>query len=202
MRDRDRAQMWEGQREREKGDTESEGGSRLWAVSTEPPVGLELTDHEIMTWAEVGRLTDWATQAPLLYFLLYLPTISTCLSVNSTEGGRHRIWSRLQALSCQHRAPCGAWTHELRDHDLSRSRTLNRLSHPGAPSYLFLREYEQGRGTERERENPKQALCCQCRAWCGAQSHELWDHDLSQNQESEAYWLSHPGALINNLMQY
>ena len=53
--------MGEGQRE---GDTESETGSRLWAVSTEPDAGLELTDREIMTWAEVGRLTDWATQAP------------------------------------------------------------------------------------------------------------------------------------------
>ena len=47
------------------GDTESKTGSRLWAVSTEPDAGLKLTDHEIMTWAEVGRLTDWATQAPL-----------------------------------------------------------------------------------------------------------------------------------------
>ena len=46
------------------GDTESEAGSRLWAVSTEPDAGLELTDREIMTWAEVGRLTDQATQAP------------------------------------------------------------------------------------------------------------------------------------------
>ena len=53
--------MAEGQRE---GDTESETGSRLWAVSTEPDTGLELRDREIMTWAEVGRLTDWATQAP------------------------------------------------------------------------------------------------------------------------------------------
>ena len=50
-------------RERE-GYTESEAGSRLWAVSTEPDAGLELSDHEILTWAEVGRLTDWATQAP------------------------------------------------------------------------------------------------------------------------------------------
>ena len=31
------------------GDTESEAGSRLRAVSTEPDVGLELTDREIMT---------------------------------------------------------------------------------------------------------------------------------------------------------
>ena len=46
------------------GDTESEAGSRLRAVSTEPDMGLELTDCEIMTWAEVGHLTDWATQVP------------------------------------------------------------------------------------------------------------------------------------------
>ena len=56
-----------GESERE-GDTESEAGSRLWAVSTEPDAGLELTDREIMTWAEVGRLTDWATQVPLIVF--------------------------------------------------------------------------------------------------------------------------------------
>ena len=31
------------------GDTESETGSRLRAVSTEPDMGLELTSHEIMT---------------------------------------------------------------------------------------------------------------------------------------------------------
>ena len=46
------------------GDTESETGSSLWAVSTEPDAGLELMDREIVTWAEVGHLTDWATQVP------------------------------------------------------------------------------------------------------------------------------------------
>ena len=30
------------------GDTESEAGSRLWAVSTEPDVGLKLMNHETM----------------------------------------------------------------------------------------------------------------------------------------------------------
>ena len=49
------------------------------------------------------------------------------------ERGRHRIWNRLQALSCQHRAPCRAWTPGPWDHDPSRSRPLNRLSHPGTP---------------------------------------------------------------------
>ena len=38
--------MGEGQRE---GDTESETGSRLCVGSTEPNVGLELMDREIMT---------------------------------------------------------------------------------------------------------------------------------------------------------
>ena len=37
-----------GESERE-GDTESEAGSRLGAVSTEPDAGLQLTDREIMT---------------------------------------------------------------------------------------------------------------------------------------------------------
>ena len=39
--------------------------SRLWALSTEPNAGLLPTNCEIVTWAEVGRFTDWATQGPL-----------------------------------------------------------------------------------------------------------------------------------------
>ena len=60
--------MSRGGAERE-GGTESEAGSKLWAVSTEPDVGLELMDCEIITWAEVRRLTDWATQVPPTAFL-------------------------------------------------------------------------------------------------------------------------------------
>ena len=47
------------------GDTEYEAGSMLWSVSTEPNTGLQLKNCDIMTWAKVGRLTDWATQAAL-----------------------------------------------------------------------------------------------------------------------------------------
>ena len=36
------------------GDTESQAGSRLWADSTEPNVGLEPMNREITTWAKVG----------------------------------------------------------------------------------------------------------------------------------------------------
>ena len=54
------------------------------------------------------------------------------------ERGRPRIRSRLQAPSCRHRARCGARTHGPGDHGQSRSRRLNRRSHPGTPKYLFL----------------------------------------------------------------
>ena len=48
LKDRERESASRGGAERE-GDTESEAGSRLRAVSTEPNAGLELTIHEIMT---------------------------------------------------------------------------------------------------------------------------------------------------------
>ena len=50
-------------RERERQNLKQAPGSEL-AVSTEPDEGLEPTNHEIVTWAEVRRLTAWATQAP------------------------------------------------------------------------------------------------------------------------------------------
>ena len=64
--------MEEGQRERE---TESKAVSSLHAVSTEPNAGLKPTNCEIMTWAEVRSLTDWATQAPLNEGLNAYPAI-------------------------------------------------------------------------------------------------------------------------------
>ena len=63
--ERERDSVSKGRAERE-GDTESEAGSRLWALSTEPDMGLELTSYAIVTWAEGGRSTDWATSAPPL----------------------------------------------------------------------------------------------------------------------------------------
>ena len=56
------------------------------------------------------------------------------------ERARHRIWSRTQARSCQHTARRGARTHEPWDHDLSRSQTLNWLSHPGTPMLVNFRK--------------------------------------------------------------
>ena len=78
--------FWERQRQNvselgaeKEGDTESEAGSRLWAVSTQPDAGLQLTSREIVTWAEVACSTNWATQAPhfvttiLIVLLLITP---------------------------------------------------------------------------------------------------------------------------------
>ena len=72
----------------------------------------------------------------LLFFNVYFwkrETETECEQGRSREIGKHRIRNRLQALSRQHRARCGAHTHKPWDQDLSQSWTLNQLSHPGAP---------------------------------------------------------------------
>uniref|UniRef100_A0ABI7WRR9 Glycosyltransferase 2-like domain-containing protein n=1 Tax=Felis catus TaxID=9685 RepID=A0ABI7WRR9_FELCA len=45
-----------------------------------------------------------------------------CDRQGGRERRRHRIGSRLPALSCQHRARRGARSHKLQDHDLNRNR--------------------------------------------------------------------------------
>ena len=88
--------------------------------------------------AEEGSVSSSLSVLPGIFLLL----LFKCLFLRETEHererdterGRHRIRSRLQAQSCIRRARRGARTHGPRDHDLSRSRTPNRRSHPGAPS--------------------------------------------------------------------
>ena len=107
LRQRERESMNRGGSEKE-GDTESETGSRLWAVSPEPDAGLELTDREIMTWAEVGRLTDCATQAPrfILMFIYIWERETVREQGRGREGERDRdteseAGSRLWAVSIE-----------------------------------------------------------------------------------------------------
>ena len=57
FRERQRQSVSRGGAERH-WDPESQAVCRLWAVSTEPHAGLKPTKCEIMTWAEVGRLTS------------------------------------------------------------------------------------------------------------------------------------------------
>ena len=70
-------------------------------------------------------------------YLFLRETETKCEWVRGRERGRHRIWSRLQALNCQHRAWRGTWIHKW-DHDLSWRWMLNWLSHSGAPRSNFL----------------------------------------------------------------
>ena len=83
----------------------------------------------------------WALSSRTIFFFNFFFNVYLFLRQRETqhergrgrERGKHRIGSRLQALSHQPRARRGARTRRPRDRDLSRSRTLNRLSHPGAP---------------------------------------------------------------------
>ena len=75
-----------------------------------------------------------------LMFLFIFETKTEHEQGRGRERGRHRIWSRLQALSFQHRAQHGARTHGLWDHDLGWSWMLNRLNHPGAPIMTLLKQ--------------------------------------------------------------
>ena len=84
--------FWEREKETEQewggavreGDTESE--VRIYVDSRKPDVGLKLVNLEIMTWANVGHLTDWATQAPLVnYFSNYTGPIEATEKLDKTS---------------------------------------------------------------------------------------------------------------------
>ena len=64
--EREREWASEKERGREKGTQNPKRAPGSEPVSTKPDAGLELMNREIMTWAEVRHLTDWATQAPLM----------------------------------------------------------------------------------------------------------------------------------------
>ena len=99
------------------------------------------------------------------------------------ERGRHRIQSRLQALSLQHRARHGAWTHRPWDHDLSWSWTLLKtdwVSH--APQVwivfdkcLHSHNYDPSQHRKHLLSIKSQKFPC---ARCKSCSHTQASHDL------------------------
>ena len=72
------------------GEGQREGGrhriwsnSRLRAISTEPHMGLQLTNRKIMSSAEVRHFTDWATQVPqMTSLLMYCHKLSSNLTLH------------------------------------------------------------------------------------------------------------------------
>ena len=65
--DRERQSMNGGGAERE-GDTESETGSRLRAISPEPDAGLEPTDREIVTWLKSVAQPTAPPRLPMIWY--------------------------------------------------------------------------------------------------------------------------------------
>ena len=63
--------------------------------------------------------------------------------------------------------------------------------------YVLWESEWVGKGRERERQNSKQALCCQRRAWLGAWTQEPWCEIMTwaEIKSRTPNWLSHPGAL-------
>ena len=119
-------------------------GSRLQAPSHQPRARRGARTHGPrdcdLNWSRTpNRLCH--PGAPLFYIYWFLRDRERQRERGKgRERGRHRVRSRLQAPSCQHRARCGARTHGPRDHDLSWSRPLNWLSHPGALHLKSLRD--------------------------------------------------------------
>ena len=84
-------------------DPESKAGSNLWTVTTEPDAGLEPTNREIMNWAKVGHLTDWATQESHDFHIL------------APAFNGYEIVSKLFALSASSFAKWGQWKKGCED---------------------------------------------------------------------------------------
>ena len=64
-----------------------------------------------------------------------------------------------------------------------------------------MREREREREQEGQRENPKQAPCCQHRAQQGAGSHKQWDLSWAETKKRSLNPLSHPGARLPSLCE-
>ena len=68
-------------------------------------------DREIMTWAEVGRLTDWATQAPQLIMCLKHSDLNFSIFPALPEKSAVTTWGRALAVA-QLIHPEGKWKKE------------------------------------------------------------------------------------------
>ena len=100
--------------------------SGFCTASTEPDVGLELSNHEIMTWAEMKSwtLNQWATQSPreeIFLFFIFLESLGASVCRWGKGRGRERIPSRLHAW-CGPHPGAGVHNREIWDHDLSQNQ--------------------------------------------------------------------------------
>ena len=133
--ERDRAWTGEGQREKETQNQKQAPGSEPSAQS----LTRGSNSRTARSWPGWSRTLNRLRHpgAPAIIFLMFIyfwERQRQSMSGGGAEREGDRIWNRLRALSCQHRARHGARTHKLWDHDPSQSQTPNQRSHPGAPT--------------------------------------------------------------------
>ena len=123
----------------------------------------------------------------------FLKEISTTLTNKSSYINKYNVLLNHSAHSSQTSSITMTWEY-------IRKANSWPYSHPGPAIcvflflfllYLFtLKERDLGGGAERERErereNPKQALCWHRTLHARSRTHQLHDHNLSQNQELDA----------------
>ena len=96
----ERDRTWVGGGAEREGDTESEAGSRLSAVSTELDSGLELRSCELLTWAEVRHSIDWARQPPWPVASLYAHKSTVCISNELRGNVLLPVWEPMKYMLC------------------------------------------------------------------------------------------------------
>ena len=108
-------------------------------VNTETWLGIKILEDQCLGSILINRRK--ILQKPFYYFLflkVYLfERERVCMHTWVGEGqrGRERIINR---PCTQHRARRGAQSHEPREHSAeTKSQTLNRLNHPGAPKGIL-----------------------------------------------------------------
>ena len=143
--------MSRGGAERE-GDTESEAGSRLRAVSTEPDAGLKPTncwDHDVSRSQTPNLLSHPGTPYLKKWFNLFKKIFLMFLFIFETERDRARLGEGQRERETQNRKQApgsersaqspmrGSNTQTVRSWPELKSYA-NRLSHPGAPALYPL----------------------------------------------------------------
>ena len=167
-------QSWAGEGQKE-GDTESEVGSRLLELSAQSLT--QAWTHElceIITWAEVRRLTDWAIQVLsyfFFYFYLFIYFERQRKQRNMSRGGAEREGEEESQAGYARSAQSLMQTHshELWDHIMtsaeSKSWILNQLSLPGTLLLLLIPTSDY------------------VLLWSGCQAECIWtEHWLSEGQ--------------------
>ena len=170
---------------------------------TNPSSKLTLQRTMIQTWSTTNTLTIISVRAlpeslregESFVFEEFID------SLLRKETHRKCFWSEMLVMGgfiCKNLVSC---THFI-CYNISVMSHFNKKFFFFKFIYFWEREKAQvGEGqTMREKENPKQAVCCQRGAWCGAWIHKPWDHDLSWSQTLNP--LSHPGVPNKKFLKF